>query len=529
MAPLRLVAIFALVTSCYRPDSPAYDTYPEPITVAGPPSGEIDPAWTQDQYAADPVAYPGGYGEGDGTESVEPSSDPNDAGYVMGAVTDAEIDTTLDAYGEWIDNGEDGRVWRPYATAVGVDFTPYESCGSWVWTDWGWTFACDWDWGWLPFHYGRWGWYDDYWAWQPDYEWSPGWVEWRGGGGYVGWRPLGPLVRDHRDGHNGPTFHDHRNGSGPEIRDHRKHRSMDSQWRFAANKDFGKRIKPNLTRAPAEGLRLTSTVTRPPVRPNYQPVHVASLMRGRLKLHDSIGVRNPRTPQAAPLTDTSGGRRPAWDGRMGGRVGPARRPYEPSTSAAGGSPSVYAPTYPTYQPPQQQRPSRGSQSAGIAPPDRAGLPSHTRPSLDPHPSRPSFDGGSSAPPPRTRPSFDAHPSRPSFDGGSSAPPPRTRPSYDPRPSRPAVDRAPSRPTWTPPSSPPPSRGTWSPPSSSRSSSSSGNWSPPSRPSSSSRSSSSSGSSRSSGSWGGSRSSGSSSSGSSRSSGGGGGGSRNHRR
>jgi hypothetical protein len=324
MAPLRLATLFVLLAACYRPEAPAYETLPEPITVAGPPSGEIDPAWTRDPYAGDPAATPDGYGggypDGDADPNVEPSSDPNDTGYVMGSVTDAEIDLTLDAYGEWIDNGEYGRVWRPYTTAVGVDFTPYESCGSWVWTDWGWTFACDWDWGWLAFHYGRWGFYDNYWAWQPDYEWSPGWVEWRGGGGYVGWRPLAPLVRDHRTAHNGPTFHDHRTGAGPQIRDHRTHRAMDSHWRFAANKDFGKRIRPNLFKAPAEGLRVTSTVTRPPVRPNYQPVHVASLMRGRLAVRDSISVRSPRTPQASPTTDRGGGRKVPWAGGRGAQA-----------------------------------------------------------------------------------------------------------------------------------------------------------------------------------------------------------------
>ena len=68
----------------------------------------------------------------------------------MGSVTDTEIDATLQPYGEWIEDPDYGRVWRPYATAVGADFTPYETCGSWVWTTAGWSFQCDWDWGWLP-------------------------------------------------------------------------------------------------------------------------------------------------------------------------------------------------------------------------------------------------------------------------------------------------------------------------------------------------------------------------------------------
>ena len=31
---------------------------------------------------------------------------------------------------------------------------------------------------------------DNYWGWVPGHSWGPGWVEWRGGGDYVGWRPL---------------------------------------------------------------------------------------------------------------------------------------------------------------------------------------------------------------------------------------------------------------------------------------------------------------------------------------------------
>src|SRR5690606_30832615 len=49
--------------------------------------------------------------------------------------------------------------------------------------------------GWAPFHYGRWvhtphrGW-----GWVPGYEWGPAWVDWRSGGGYYGWAPMGPSI-----------------------------------------------------------------------------------------------------------------------------------------------------------------------------------------------------------------------------------------------------------------------------------------------------------------------------------------------
>ena len=110
----------------------------------------------------------------------------------MPTVTDAEIDATLEPYGEWVESADYGLVWRPYATVVGVDFTPYESGGQWVYTDFGWTFTSEWDWGWLPFHYGRWGFSASFgWYWAPGRVWGPGWVSWGVGHGYVGWCPLG--------------------------------------------------------------------------------------------------------------------------------------------------------------------------------------------------------------------------------------------------------------------------------------------------------------------------------------------------
>ena len=89
--------------------------------------------------------------------------------------------------------GSYGRVWRPHARVVGVGFVPYASGGRWVHSSVGWVFEARWNWGWLPFHYGRW--YEDEvygWVWVPDDVWAPAWVDWRFGGGYVGWVPIGP-------------------------------------------------------------------------------------------------------------------------------------------------------------------------------------------------------------------------------------------------------------------------------------------------------------------------------------------------
>jgi hypothetical protein len=99
----------------------------------------------------------------------------------------------LSPYGEWVEVGAYGRVWHPSVAVVGPDFTPYTTGGQWVSTDQGWAFESSYSWGWAPFHYGRWVVEAGYgWVWVPDTVWAPAWVEWRYGGGYVGWAPMGP-------------------------------------------------------------------------------------------------------------------------------------------------------------------------------------------------------------------------------------------------------------------------------------------------------------------------------------------------
>jgi hypothetical protein len=108
-------------------------------------------------------------------------------------VSDDEFSVTLSPYGTWVAVDGVGRAWRPRAEIVGEDFQPYATGGHWVYTDYGWSFESDWDWGWAPFHYGRW--YSDPgygWVWVEGRTWGPAWVDWRAGGGYVGWVPSAP-------------------------------------------------------------------------------------------------------------------------------------------------------------------------------------------------------------------------------------------------------------------------------------------------------------------------------------------------
>ncbi len=113
---------------------------------------------------------------------------------------DADVttfDETLSPYGQWVETGEgpaDGRAWRPDPDVVGEDFQPYATGGHWVYSDWGWTWESDYPWGWAPFHYGRWAMTPSWgWVWYPGTVWAPAWVDWRFGGGYIGWAPLPPV------------------------------------------------------------------------------------------------------------------------------------------------------------------------------------------------------------------------------------------------------------------------------------------------------------------------------------------------
>ncbi len=99
----------------------------------------------------------------------------------------------LARHGDWVALAPYGRVWRPSVAVVGADFYPYFTAGHWVSTADGWSWQSEWSWGWLPFHHGRWVQSpSEGWVWVPGDEWAPAWVEWRAGGGLVGWVPLGP-------------------------------------------------------------------------------------------------------------------------------------------------------------------------------------------------------------------------------------------------------------------------------------------------------------------------------------------------
>jgi hypothetical protein len=113
----------------------------------------------------------------------------------------------LDDNGEWRDVPDYGEVWFP--THVAAGWAPYRF-GHWAWiAPWGWTWVEDEPWGFAPFHYGRWAEVGGGWCWVPGpvvvrpvyapalvvFVGGPRFgmsVSFGGGGGGVGWFPLGP-------------------------------------------------------------------------------------------------------------------------------------------------------------------------------------------------------------------------------------------------------------------------------------------------------------------------------------------------
>src|SRR6202051_4723976 len=119
----------------------------------------------------------------------------------------------LDDHGDWRDTPEYGHVWYPRVEVA--DWAPYHY-GHWAYIEpWGYTWVDDQPWGFAPFHYGRWVNVEGRWGWIPSPPRTEGVVYVRpvyapalvafvggggfsvgsgvgGGGGAVGWFPLGP-------------------------------------------------------------------------------------------------------------------------------------------------------------------------------------------------------------------------------------------------------------------------------------------------------------------------------------------------
>ncbi len=105
----------------------------------------------------------------------------------------------LDPLGDWIEVAPYGYCWQPREART-VGWRPYTD-GTWVFTDYGWTWNANEPFGWATYHYGRWARIKRLgWVWVPGSEWAPAWVAWRRSDQYVGWAPLPP------EAHSGTGF-----------------------------------------------------------------------------------------------------------------------------------------------------------------------------------------------------------------------------------------------------------------------------------------------------------------------------------
>jgi uncharacterized membrane protein YgcG len=94
----------------------------------------------------------------------------------------------LDDHGRWVHVSGIGWSWRPL---VSVGWRPYYN-GYWHNRYGSLTWVSHDPWGWGPYHYGRWAYDSGYgWIWVPGYGYSPAWVYWTFGSGFVGWAPSG--------------------------------------------------------------------------------------------------------------------------------------------------------------------------------------------------------------------------------------------------------------------------------------------------------------------------------------------------
>ena len=161
--------------------------------------------------------------ESETEESRSVTREPRERAVTVGYST---FYNKLEPYGDWIETGDYGYVFRPREAESSQRWRPYTD-GHWVYTDAGWTWISEEPFGWATYHYGRWtrlrgiGW-----VWVPGNQWAPAWVSWRKSNDYVGWAPLPPEARfDQRTGIR--NWSDNYYDVGPD------------QYCFVASREFG--------------------------------------------------------------------------------------------------------------------------------------------------------------------------------------------------------------------------------------------------------------------------------------------------
>lgn len=378
----------------------------------------------------------------------QPAPPPQPAAVVVDAsADDAVVDDfnePLSYYGVWVDVAPYGRVWQPAPDYAGADFRPYGSDGYWAVNDDGdWVFVSRYhsQWGWATYHYGRWTWSDMYgWVWIPGTRWAPAWVEWRYGGGYVGWAPMGPpgvvLVSNHF------IFVDrthicHQNVYSYRVPpEHHHHVYASAQPSMGGQGQPYSKPGPPIPELHAAGVTIGTTKVKAPEK-------------GYIKAQGRIAVEAGAERKASGrIITTPQVRGSAAAGAAA--AGDMRAPAPAPSPGAGAQPGMLPPSQPGALPsardpqPGASSPSARDPQPGMAPPYS---PTTRLPPNVPHPS----------PAPVTRPQPVPQPSptaRPTPPPAQPTPAPTARPA--PAPTPPVVTPKPApKPTATARPKPPP--------------------------------------------------------------------------
>jgi hypothetical protein len=405
MAALRLVAAAAVASLALAsttlaqepppPQDPAYARDGDSVTTAdwqeGPPGAEAG------------ATSPGGY-----DVRVDVGGG--------GSVTLDSFQSGLSPYGDWVQSGTHGTVWRP---RVAAGWRPYYN-GRWEWTNEGWLWVSEEPFGWATYHYGRWS-YDggSGWFWVPGYQWAPAWVSWRYGGDVVGWAPLAPGLSLYVTSY---AFYN-------------------AWWTFVPSGRFCGTPIRGVAYPPSRGSQFYD-VTRPaPPRP--RPPQDRSYDGGA-----------PSRPMpTARSTPGWGGPPPrAIEERMGRPIQASRIISDPNPGPARGRMGEIR----VYRPERQPSPGFGARAAPVGRPTGPGSMPTTRQEGRPMMPAPRQDGRPMMPAPRqeSRPAMPA----PRQEGRPMMPAPR----QESRPAMPAP-RQESRPATPAPRSSSPSHGMAPPP------------------------------------------------------------------
>jgi len=284
-------------------------------------------------------------------------------------VTPETFQSGLAPYGDWVQSGAYGTVWRP---RVAIGWRPYYY-GRWEWTNEGWLWVSAEPFGWATYHYGRWAWDGGAgWVWVPGYQWAPAWVSWRYGGDVVGWAPLAPGLSLYVTNY---AF-------------------VDFWWTFVPSVRFCGVPVWGVAYAPSRTWQYYAVTTPAPPRPRPPPVGSAT----------GGGARGRPPPVAGP-TPGWGGPPPRYiEERSGRPVQASRIVSEPRPGASRARPGEIG----VYRPERASPPGGATRAA---PATRPALPGSSTPP-------PGWLGPRSAP--TTRPSL---PSAPRSEG-HPAPPPR---------------------------------------------------------------------------------------------------------